>query len=95
MTRRKGILPALAMAVLFAYSLWNYLRHPLNSSSSNSSTSRIVPQEPPVEVAKSLVPLEAHIMSKCPDARVRNNPCRYRIVMIEKRMLILSMFRTA
>ncbi|KAK1515014.1 uncharacterized protein CCOS01_13207 [Colletotrichum costaricense] len=68
MTRRRGILPALAMAVLFAYSLWNYLRHPLSSSTSSSNT-RIVPQEPPVEVAKSLVPLEAHIMSKCPDAR--------------------------
>ena len=27
--------------------------------------------EPPVESKERLVPLEAHIMSKCPDARVR------------------------
>ncbi|OHE91460.1 hypothetical protein CORC01_13232 [Colletotrichum orchidophilum] len=68
MTRRRGILPVLAMAALFAYSVWNYTRHPFSPAGSGTTT-HIVPQEAPVEVAKSLVPLEAHIMSKCPDAR--------------------------
>lgn len=65
MTRRKGLLPVLAMAVIFAYSVWNFVHLP-----SAQTIAPIVPEKPSVEIVKELVPLEAHIMSKCPDARV-------------------------
>ncbi|WYZ46050.1 hypothetical protein EsH8_IX_000275 [Colletotrichum jinshuiense] len=64
MTRRKGLLPVLAMAVIFAYSVWNFVHLP-----SAQTIAPIVPEKPSVEIVKELVPLEAHIMSKCPDAR--------------------------
>ncbi|GKT93329.1 gamma interferon inducible lysosomal thiol reductase [Colletotrichum tofieldiae] len=63
--QRKGMVPTVVMvAVLFAWSCWGYLRLP-----SFPARTGIAPEDAPVTVAKDLVPLEAHIMSKCPDAR--------------------------
>lgn len=43
--------------------------------------------ESPVDTSKTLVPLEAHIMSKCPDAkvRIRTPPCtdRQQLILID------------
>lgn len=63
--RRKGLLPVLAMAALFAWSCWGYLRLPTAPARTG-----VVPDGAPAAAVKDLVPLEAHIMSKCPDARV-------------------------
>ncbi|WQF85797.1 Putative gamma interferon inducible lysosomal thiol reductase GILT [Colletotrichum destructivum] len=63
-TRRKGLLPVLAMAALFAWSCWGYLRLPTAPARTG-----VVPDGAPAAAVKDLVPLEAHIMSKCPDAR--------------------------
>ncbi|KAK1972496.1 hypothetical protein LY78DRAFT_650720 [Colletotrichum sublineola] len=61
----KGLLPVALMTLLFAWNYWVYLGR-LPSHPASTAT---VPDQAPVSVAKDLVPLEAHIMSKCPDAR--------------------------
>ncbi|KAK1996057.1 hypothetical protein LX36DRAFT_682662 [Colletotrichum falcatum] len=61
----KGLVPVALIALLFA---WNYWLH-LGRLPSHAPSADTVPGQPPVTVAKDPVPLEAHIMSKCPDAR--------------------------
>ncbi|EFQ32070.1 uncharacterized protein GLRG_07214 [Colletotrichum graminicola M1.001] len=57
----KGLVLIVLVALLFAWNYRVYLAHPASTGS--------IPGQAPVAVAKDLVPLEAHIMSKCPDAR--------------------------
>jgi hypothetical protein len=69
---RRGFSPArLVLAVgylsLCAVTYWFFQSHTTHLSSL-----------PPVEVHRALVPLEAHIMSKCPDAKVSHAVYLYR-----------------
>ncbi|KAF9872275.1 gamma interferon inducible lysosomal thiol reductase [Colletotrichum karsti] len=64
LARKKSLWPVGLMALLFTYSAWSFV-HPASAV----PRSQFVPQEAPVAVENKLVPLEAHIMSKCPDAR--------------------------
>ncbi|KAJ0148909.1 hypothetical protein CTA2_625 [Colletotrichum tanaceti] len=65
-TRRKGLVPVLAMAALLSWSCWGYLRLPTVPAPARTG---LIPDGAPAAAVKDLVPLEAHIMSKCPDAR--------------------------
>ncbi|KAK2039612.1 hypothetical protein LZ31DRAFT_476269 [Colletotrichum somersetense] len=61
----KGLVPVVLMALLFAWNYWVYL----GRSPSHPASTDAVSRQAPLTVAKDPVPLEAHIMSKCPDAR--------------------------
>nr|XP_036577850.1 gamma interferon inducible lysosomal thiol reductase [Colletotrichum truncatum]KAF6784945.1 gamma interferon inducible lysosomal thiol reductase [Colletotrichum truncatum] len=60
--RKKSLWPLSLLGIYLIYTIWGYTRLP--------HAPRFVPQQAPVVAEeKKLVPLEAHIMSKCPDAR--------------------------
>ncbi|OLN95712.1 hypothetical protein CCHL11_02713 [Colletotrichum chlorophyti] len=66
MSRRKHLVLLLVASAYMVYTIWQFA-----TGVSVPAETRFVPQEDaPVQAAdKKLVPLEAHIMSKCPDAR--------------------------
>jgi hypothetical protein len=69
--RRRRRVGVLAVGLVALCLLVLYRVHPLRSSSVPWSLAGWnVPVSPPARVADRLVPFEAHIMSKCPDARV-------------------------
>lgn len=65
--RKRGPLLLTAIAVFLVYTVWQFTA----AGTTTAAASRFVPQEAPIAAQGKLVPLEAHIMSKCPDARVR------------------------
>jgi len=68
-------LAALGLLVLYQ------VRPLLSRSAAPWDVAPIPESPPPVESKERRVPLEAHIMSKCPDARVRGpgaRSCRHR-----------------
>ena len=64
--RRRGLQPVVStlLVAAFIYIVWLW-RTPF------ADTIRILPISNPLVSTSSLVPLEAHIISKCPDTRVR------------------------
>ncbi|TDZ28430.1 GILT-like protein 1 [Colletotrichum spinosum] len=62
--RKRTLWPLAFLAAYVVYTVWHLAQNP-----SISAGARLAPQEAPVAVESKLVPLEAHIMSKCPDAR--------------------------
>ncbi|KAK1838624.1 gamma interferon inducible lysosomal thiol reductase [Colletotrichum chrysophilum] len=65
LVRRKNLWPAALVVLVFFYGFWGYV-----VGQPAIPHARFIPQQAPVvEQNAKLVPLEAHIMSKCPDAR--------------------------
>ncbi|KAJ0335881.1 hypothetical protein COL922a_008651 [Colletotrichum nupharicola] len=66
LVRRKNLWPAALVVLVFFYGFWGYV-----VGQPAIPHARFIPQQAPVvEQNAKLVPLEAHIMSKCPDARL-------------------------
>ena len=68
--RRRGLQPVVTtlLVATFIYIIWLWQPHIADPI---ADTIRILPLSNPLVSTSSLVPLEAHIISKCPDTRVR------------------------
>ncbi len=73
---RRGLTPlrlllAVGYIALGACAYWQFSARPILLAPNPDGLSPIPPSREHVAAAGELVPLEAHIMSKCPDAKVR------------------------
>ncbi|KAF6828395.1 hypothetical protein CPLU01_08564 [Colletotrichum plurivorum] len=64
--RKRAPMLLTVVTVFLVYTVWQFTSA---GGAAGQAASRFVPQEAPIAAQGKLVPLEAHIMSKCPDAR--------------------------